>query len=279
MNISKNEYSQTKNFNNSIQIHSSDINNEKIDSDALNESKTTNQIHNNFYKETDNGIMSNFLNDLEPQILIKGEEEKEENNPGKKRRRGRKKKGSLIKGNHDKYSSDNLIRKIKGIIINILFSFINLTIHEKYKNEPDYNIDKDKLMKIKQDQTVNSNIGFNQNFLKETLENIFSVDISGKYKKYNSEHNRNLIIKLLNDNNMERRQIFHNLFTKTFLECLEHFYGIKNINELEGIETFDKYKEKSREDNDYLASLEYTLKNYETIIRNKRGRKRKDKVE
>ena len=279
MNISKNEYSQTKNFNNSIQIHSSDINNEKIESDASNESKTTNQIHNNFYKETDNGIMSNFLNDLEPQILIKGEEEKEENNLGKKRRRGRKKKGSLIKGNHDKYSSDNLIRKIKGIIINILFSFINLTIHEKYKNEPDYNIDKDKLMKIKQDQTVNSNIGFNQNFLKETLEKIFSVDISGKYKKYNSEHNRNLIIKLLNDNNMERRQIFHNLFTKTFLECLEHFCGIKNINELEGIETFDKYKEKSREDDDYLASLEYTLKNYETIIRNKRGRKRKDKVE
>ena len=279
MNISKNEYSQTKNFNNSIQIHSSDINNEKIESDASNESKTTNQIHNNFYKETNNGIMPNFSNDLEPQILIKGEEEKEENNLGKKRRRGRKKKGSLIKGNHDKYSSDNLIRKIKGIIINILFSFINLTIHEKYKNEPDYNIDKDKLMKIKQDQTVNSNIGFNQNFLKETLENIFSVDISGKYKKYNSEHNRNLIIKLLNDNNMERRQIFHNLFTKTFLECLEHFCGIKNINELEGIETFDKYKEKSREDDDYLASLEYTLKNYETIIRNKRGRKRKDKVE
>ena len=216
---------------------------------------------------------------MEPQILIKGEEEKEEKNLGKKRRRGRKKKGSLIKGKHDKYSSDNLIRKIKGIIIRILFSFINLTIHEKYKNEPDYNIDKDKLMKIKQDQTVNSNIGFNQNFLKETLENIFSVDISGKYKKYNSEHNRNLIIKLLNDNNMERRQIFHNLFTKTFLECLEHFCGIKNINELEGIETFDKYKEKSREDDDYLASLEYTLKNYETIIRNKRGRKRKDKVE
>ena len=279
MNISKNEYSQTKNFNNSIQIHSSDINNEKIDSDALNESKTTNQIHNNSDQERDNGIMPNFLNDLEPQILIKGEEEKEEKNLGKKRRRGRKKKGSLFKGNHDKYSSDNLIRKIKGIIINILFSFINLTIHEKYKNEPDYNMDKDKLMKIKQDQTVNSNIGFNQNFLKETLENIFSVDISGKYKKYNSEHNRNLIIKLLNDNNMERRQIFHNLFTKTFLECLEHFYGIKNINELEGIETFDKYKEKSREDDDYLASLEYTLKNYETIIRNKRGRKRKDKVE
>ena len=279
MNESKKVYSQTKNFNNSNQIHSSDINNEKIDSDALNESKTTNQIHNNSDQERDNGIMPNFLNDLEPQILIKGDEEKEENNLGKKRRRGRKKKGSLIKGNHDKYSSDNLIRKIKGIIINILFSFINLTIHEKYKNEPDYNIDKDKLMKIKQDQTVNSNIGFNQNFLKETLENIFSVDISGKYKKYNSEHNRNLIIKLLNDNNMERRQIFHNLFTKTFLECLEHFYGIKNINELEGIETFDKYKEKSREDDDYLASLEYTLKNYETIIRNKRGRKRKDKVE
>ena len=279
MNISKNVYSQTKNFNNSIQIHSSDINNEKIESDALNESRTINPIHNNFYEEMDNGSMFNFSNDLELQILIKGDETKEESNLGKKRRRGRIKKGSLLKGKHDKYSSDNLRLKIKGMILRTLFSFINSIIHEIYKNEPDYDMEKDKLMKIKQEQYRNSNIEFNQHFLEETLEHIFSVDISSKCKKYNSDHNRNLIIKLLNDNNIERRQIFHNLFTKTFLECLEHFCGIKNINELEGIETFDEYKEKSSEDNDYLASLEYALKHYETLIRNKRGRKRKDKVE
>lgn len=171
-----------------------------------------------------------------------------------------------------------MIKKIKSTIINFLYIFINSTIHKIYKNEFDYDMEKDKLMKIKQKQYSKTNIEFNQKFLEETVESIFSVDISGKYKKYNSDHNRKLIIKLLNDNNIKRRQIFHNLFTKTFLECLEHFCGIKKINELEGIETFDQYKEnkeKLNEDEDYLASFEYTIKNYETIIKKKKGRGKK----
>ena len=135
-------------------------------------------------------------------------------------------------------------------------------------------------MEMKQDQIVRSNIELNKNFLKETLEHIFSEDISSKFKKYNIAHNRNLIYKLLNDNNIERRHIFHNLFRKTFLECLEHFRGTKKINELEGINTFDKYKENSQDDYDYLVSLEYMLNGYEIIYRNKKGRKNKmNKVE
>ena len=88
------ENKQTENFNinNTNQIYSSDINNEKINSDILNDSETTNQIHNKFLKEMDNGNMPNLQNDLEPQILIKGDKEKEETNLGRKRIRGRKKK-------------------------------------------------------------------------------------------------------------------------------------------------------------------------------------------
>ena len=274
------ENKQTENFNNTNQIYFSDINNEKIDSDILNESKTTNQIHINFLKEMDNGSILNLSKFLEPQILIKGDKEKEETNMGRKRRRGRKKKDSLIKGKHDKFYSDNLVRKIKSIIIHNLFIFINSTIHEIYKKEPNYDMEKDKLLKIKQEQIVKSNIEFNKKFLDETLEHIFSVDISSKFKKYNTAHNRNLIFKLLNDNNIERRQIFRNLFTKTFLESLEHFRGTKKINEFEGINTFDNYKENSQEDYDYLVSLEYMLNQYEIIYRNKKGRKnKKNKVE
>lgn len=92
MNESKKVYSQNKNFNNSNQIHSSDMNNEKIFSSSLSESKTTNQIGNNLYIEKEKGSMPNLSNDLEPQILIKGDEVNEETNLGKKRRRGRKKK-------------------------------------------------------------------------------------------------------------------------------------------------------------------------------------------
>ena len=260
------ENKQTENFNNTNQIYFSDKNNVKLYSDVFNESKTTNQICNNFLKEMDNGSLPNLSNDLEPQILIQ-----EETNLGRKR--GRKKKDSLIKGKHDKFSGDNLLQTVRRIIIEIVQIFINSTIHERYKNEPDYDIAKDKLMEMKQDQIVRSNIELNKNFLKETLEHIFSEDISSKFKKYNTAHNRNLIFKLLNDNNIERRQIFRNLFTKTFLECLEHIRGTKHINELEGINTFDKYKEKYKNDNDYLASLEHMIKVYEIIISNKKGRK------
>ena len=264
---------QTENFNNTNQIYSPDINNEKLYSDLFNESKTPNQICNNFLKEMDNESLPYLSNDLEPQILIKEDEEKEETNLGRKRRRGRKKKDSLIKGNHNKYSTDNLLQKVRRIIIQNLLIFINSTIYEIYKNEPDYDREKDKLMKMKQDQIVRSNIELNKNFLKETIEHIFSKDISSKYKKFNPAHNRNLIFKLLNDNNIKRRQIFHNLFTKTFLECLEHIRGTKKINELEGINTFDKYKENSQDDYDYLDSLDFMLKGYEIIYRNKKGRK------
>ena len=265
------ENKQIENFNNINQIYSSDINNEKLYSDVFNESKTTNQIYNNFLKEMDNGSLSNLSNDLEPQILINGDKEKEETNLGRKR--GRKKKDSLIKGNHNKYSCDNLLQNVRRIIIKIVQIFINSTIHDMYKNDPDYDIEKDKLMKMKQDQIVKQNIKLSKNFLKKTLEHIFSEDISSKIKKYNPDHNRNLIFKLLNDTNIERRHIFHNLFEKTFLECLEHIRGTKHINELEGIITFDKYKEKFKDDYDYLVSLENMFKVYEIIINNKKGRK------
>ena len=78
------ENKQTENFNNTNQIYFSDINNEKIDSDILNESKTTNQIHINFLKEMDNGSILNLSKFLEPQILIKGDKEKEEEEEKKK---------------------------------------------------------------------------------------------------------------------------------------------------------------------------------------------------
>ena len=100
-----------------------------------------------------------------------------------------------------------MLQKVRRIIIQNLFNFINSTIYEIYKNDPDYNREKDKLMEMKQDQIVRSNIELNKNFLKETLEHIFSEKISSKYKKYNPAHNRNLIFKLLNDNNIGRRQI------------------------------------------------------------------------
>ena len=275
---------QAINYNDANNINISDKNNEEIDSELLNDFKSVNLIHSNLFSNSEND--SNNINlahmpiDKEPLILIEREdikEEEKEETIGEKKLLGRKRKDSLTEGKHNKFSHDNMNRKIKCLILHFVYLFINCKISELYKNEPGYIKEKYELKKIEQSQVVNSNIRFNQNFLNETLEHIFSVNISHRYKKYDLEHNKNLINRLLNDKNIKRRQIFHNLFTKTFLECLEHFRGTKNIHELEGIKTFDKIKGKYEDDPDYLASLEYKLKIYEDIVRNQKWRKKRIK--
>ena len=279
---------QERNYNNENNNFTSDKNNEKINSELLNDFKSVNLIYNNLITNSeidkDNDNNNNNINSIhlpinkEPQILIERDDVKEEEKEeaiGEKKLLGRKRKDSLTEGKHTKYSHDNLYRKIKSIILHLVYLFINTKINEIYKNEPDYDKEKDELKKIEQSQVINSNIKFNQNFLNETLEHIFSVNISHKYKKYDLDHNKNLIKKLLNDKNIKRRQILHNLFTKTFLDCLEHFRGTKNIDELEGITTFDEIKVKYQNEPDYLASLEYKLKQYEKIIRNQKGRNKR----
>ena len=275
---------QSINYNDANNIYISDKNNEEIDSELLNDFKSVNLIHSNLFSNSEND--SNNINlahmpiDKEPLILIERDdikEEEKEETIGEKKLLGRKRKDSLTEGKHNKFSHDNMNRKIKCLILHFVYLFINCKISELYKNEPGYIKEKYELKKIEQSQVVNSNIRFNQNFLNETLEHIFSVNISHRYKKYDLEHNKNLINRLLNDKNIKRRQIFHNLFAKTFLECLEHFRGTKNIHELEGIKTFDKIKGKYEDDPDYLASLEYKLKIYEDIVRNQKWRKKRIK--
>ena len=275
---------QIRNYNIPNNIYTSVKNNEEIDSEFLNDFKNVNLFHNNLFtnsgNDTDKTNSIYLPKDKEALIQIERDDVKEEEKVEtieEKKLLGRKRKDSLTEGKHNKFSHDNIIRKIKSIILHIVYLFINDKIKEIYKNEPGYDKEKDELKKIEQSQVINSDIKFNQNFLNETLEHIFSVNISHKYKKYNLEHNKNLINRLLNDKNIKRRQIFHNLFTKTFFECLEHFRGTKNIYELEGINTFDKIKAKYENDPDYLASLEYKLKFYEDIVRNQKGRKKRIK--
>ena len=185
---------------------------------------------------------------------------------------GRKRKGSPTQGKHTKYSNDNLYRKIKSNLLDIIYEFLNNKIIEVYKDNPNYNLKKDILRKIEQDQIVNSNIIFNQNFLSKTLKEIFSVDISHKYKcEYG--HNRNLIKKLLEEKDKDKNDYFSMLFNLTFLDCLNHFRGTMNRPELEGIINFEQFKEKYLNDADYITSLDYVVMNYEDIIMKKKPRK------
>ena len=186
---------------------------------------------------------------------------------------GRKRKNSSEKGAHNKYTSDNLIRKCKAVMINILSNLINKKISENYNDELPFQNKKRKLMKMHQYQIVNSNIKYNQLFLNKTLKEIFSENLSTRCTTFPQEHNKDLVNDLLNEKDLKKKEIFEDLFNLTFLDCIEHFRGSKFIIGLKDLQKYDKVVEKLDGDEDYKESFRCYIDNFETIINNKRSRK------
>ena len=185
---------------------------------------------------------------------------------------GRKKKNSLEKGTHNKYTSDNLIRKCKAVVINILSKLINKKIYDIYKDDITYKSKKKKLVKMKQFQIANSNIEFNKLFIHKKLKDIFSENLSSRCTSYSIDHNKNLVNDLLNEKDLTRRNKFQELFELTFLDCVEHLRGSKYIDILEDLEKYDKVCDNLNGDEDYKESFRCYIDNFETIINNKKSR-------
>ena len=187
---------------------------------------------------------------------------------------GRKKRAESQDGEHNKFSDDNLRKKVKHLVLDTAFNFINDKINEIYKGNIGHGIFIKKLLLLNQKQKSESSIQYNKDFLQKTLGEIFSEKISSRYTKHNPYHNYFLIKVLTSDKN-ENNNYFKKLFNITFIDCLEHFIGIKKVEELEGLDTFENIKTKYEDDADYLKSLKFCIMNYEKIINNKRTRIRK----
>ena len=188
---------------------------------------------------------------------------------------GRKKKNSSETGKHNKYSGDNLFRKCKGVILNSLYILINNLIAENYKNDSDYNQKTKKLLKINQQQIINSDVKFNKEFMKKKLKDIFSDKVTLRCSRYSEDHNKNLIISLLTEKDNKKKKLFEKIFNLTFLECLNHFRGTKPIKELEDLIKYDDVCKNFEEDEDYLYSFKFYIDNYEKIMDKKKSRKKK----
>ena len=197
--------------------------------------------------------------------------EKEVINLGKKRKRERK--GST--GVHNKFSDDNVRRKIKHIIISSLMDFINDRIKDKYKNNLGKGVFIKQLLTLNQKQKSNANAIFNQNFLNKTLYDIFSDNISKKYTLYPLEHNKKVIDSIINDKEINISTYFKNLFALTFTDCLMHFRGDKKIEELNGLNGLDLVISKYENDEEYYKTLIYYFYNYEELTNKKIPRNRK----
>jgi len=185
---------------------------------------------------------------------------------------GKKRNNTNFKGIHNKYSGDNVIRKISTIFINNLIKFINDLIYEVYKGKINQGILKKELKKMDKSQT--KNLKENKEFLYKKLSDIFSVNISNKYTNFSSFHNKDLINELLNEKDEEKKIKFKNIFNLTFLDCINHYNGKKYNKDIEGLtslinEDFENYES----DQDYFELLKYYTYNLEEIIMRKKIRK------
>lgn len=175
---------------------------------------------------------------------------------------------------HNKFSSDNLKRECKHLAIENLMKFINEKIRIAYNGNIGQGIFKKELFKLNQRQKKNSSAAFNQVFLYMTLKEILSQKITKKIKFYDEDHNKNVINTIIS----EKKEEFENLFNLTFVECIEHFAGTKQIEELNGLTLFSELKEqivkKYKEDGEsYYQNLEFFLKEFEKRINNAKPRK------
>ena len=226
-------------------------------------------INENFEEENQSLKLVNFpFFQKNIEFIINGKEKTRE-----KLNLGRKKKNSVETGNHNKYTSDNIIRKCKTVVINILCNFINKKIKDIYKNSSEKSSKIRRLMKMNQSQIINSSVKYNQSFLYKTLKEIFSENLSSRCSKFKRDHNKNLINELLNEKDEIKQIFFNDLFNLTFLDCINHFRGSKNISCLEGLPNYNEICNNLNGDEDYKESFKCYIDNFENIIKNKKSRK------
>ena len=188
---------------------------------------------------------------------------------------GRKCFGSGEKGKHDKYANDNLLRKTKHLILYNLIEFINETFRNIYKENIGNGLLIKKLFIMKQDQIVNTCINYNQRFLNKSLKDIFSEDICKNITNFPLKHNKNLIYKLMNENDKYKKILFNKIFNLRFKEVIRHINGNGEIEELKGLKHIDDILKKYKDDPDYFDVLKYYILNFEEIMERKRTKKTK----
>jgi len=191
----------------------------------------------------------------------------------KKRKNNSNKKG---KEKHSKFSFDNLTRECKHLVIENIIKFINEKIYIAYDGNIGDGLFKKVILKLNQNQKKEAKVEFNKLFMRKTLREILSENITKRIKYYKEDHNKQVINSIIE----EKKDIFESLFNLTFLECVEHFIGNKEIKELNGLTLFSEVKEqilkKHKKDGEsYYKNLEFFMKEFEKKIDNARPKKRR----
>ena len=172
-------------------------------------------------------------------------------------------------------SPDNLIRKCKHIILDNYLFFVNNRICNIYNNDIGKGILEKQLKSLNKKQRSESNVIFNQKFLHKTMAEIFSEDLCKRMTTFPKDHNKNLIKRLLNEEDYFKRKYFNELFSLKFLQCLNHYIEKEFYLILDGMPKLQEQLKQFPEENDYSKNLKHCFENYEKIILTKKSRNRR----
>lgn len=191
---------------------------------------------------------------------------------------------------HSKYSRDNIILKIKTLIINEIISFLNSKITENYKSDEFYenlspkttiypltrikNMFKKKqiLFKLNGKFTTGMNKKDDKKLLNQKIGVILSNEISKSFKNYDSYHNKFII------EGIQWKNEIKEILDLTFLDCVKHFSLQKENINLNGFTDWDTYAEKIEEnDEEYKNRFYAVLCDFENIVENCWSRRKNKK--
>lgn len=190
--------------------------------------------------------------------------------------KGRKNKNSKEIRKHDKFSFDNILRKIKTLAIRSYLKFLNKKINYIYRNS-NIAISRN-LEKINQKQIAEAKIDFNRSYFNMTFKEILCEKITTKWKSKEGDHNKNIINKLLNEKDEEKRKIFICLLNLRLIDIIKYLRGEKDdYAELSGLEFEEMTWNEIEQDKEYLNCFKFNMMNIETILWQKNFRNRNNK--
>ena len=202
----------------------------------------------------------------------------------KKNKLGRKRKISCHKGVHDKFSYDNMTKKLKKFLLNSILKFVNsfiikeeemdTSVQKRKKNNKCKVISKSILFQIDQNIIKDITREYNINLLNLTLKEIFSKDITLKIKKKEKDSNKKLIEEIYLKNKKKKTI---NILNMRLNQCIEHLTNKVYYPELQGLENeYEKIineLKKSGETDEYIKLFEDLFRRFEEYYRNKRKQK------
>jgi hypothetical protein len=173
---------------------------------------------------------------------------------------------------HGKYSSDNIIQKLKNIFINNLLKYSSV-----YFNKYKLNIEeKIRLKKIEYNGFNNNlNKDINIRLLDSPLSTILSYKNSSKCKSNkNFDHNEKIIAKIFEKE--ANNAIIMKFLNMTFNDWINIFTHKKNIEhdiEFNGLQL--EIMNENKDEDDYLTRFVFYLYNFKNWFQNKKGRKKR----